>query len=98
LLSFGEAIHRELRGTGVSVTVVSPGVTESEFLKVAGQEPNRYQRMAMMHAEKVAPIAVRAMLKKKPSVVTGALNSISAWNNRLMPRKMSTAIAGRLME
>jgi uncharacterized protein len=98
VLSFGEAIHQELRGSGVSVTVVSPGVTESEFLKVAGQEPNRYQRMAMMPAEKVARIAVRAMLKKKSSVVTGRLNSISVWSNRLVPRNISAAIAGRLMK
>jgi len=98
VLSFGEAIHHELRGSGVVVTVVSPGVTESEFLKVAGQEPNRYQRMAMMPAEKVASIAVKAMLKKKSSVVTGKMNAISAWSNRLISRKMSAKIAGGLME
>ena len=98
VLSFGEALHHELRSSGVGVTVVSPGVTESEFLKVAGQEPNRFQKSSMMPAESVARIAVTALLKRKSSVVTGRINAVTAWSNRLIPRKLSASIAGSLMK
>jgi short-subunit dehydrogenase len=37
VLSFGGAINRELRGTGVSCTTICPGVTETPFFDVAGQ-------------------------------------------------------------
>ena len=38
VLLFGEAVGRELKGTGVSCTVVSPGQSPTEFHRVAGQE------------------------------------------------------------
>jgi uncharacterized protein len=98
VLNFGEALHYELRNTGVSVTVVSPGVTRSEFLKVAGQEENTFQRMAMMPAEKVARIGVNALLKKKSGIVTGKLNAFTVWSNRFISRKMSAAVAGRFVK
>ena len=37
VLNLGEALNYELRKTGVGVTVVSPGITTTEFLKVSGQ-------------------------------------------------------------
>ncbi|WP_211222855.1 SDR family NAD(P)-dependent oxidoreductase [Paludibacterium yongneupense] len=41
VLLFGEALHNELGAFGVNVTVVSPGVTATRFLQVAGQQPTR---------------------------------------------------------
>ena len=35
VLSYGSALNHELRGSGVSCTVVSPGVTATEFLQVS---------------------------------------------------------------
>lgn len=97
VLSFGEAINHELRGRGVKVSVVSPGVTATEFLAVSGQQPTLYQRMVMMKSPDVVRIALRAMLAGTPSVVPGFLNAASAWSNRLMPRRLSTIIAEKLM-
>jgi short-subunit dehydrogenase len=97
VLSFGEALNYELRGTGVKVSVVSPGVTATEFLAVSGQKPTLYQRMVMMKSPDVVRIALDAMLKGTPSVVPGFVNAVSAWSNRLIPRKLSTIVAERLM-
>jgi short-subunit dehydrogenase len=41
VLSFSDAIGYELRGTGVSVTTLCPGPTESEFKVRAGTERSR---------------------------------------------------------
>jgi short-subunit dehydrogenase len=97
VLNFTEALSYELRGTGVRATALSPGITATQFLEVAGQRATRYQRMAMMQSPEVVRIGVDAMLKGRPSVVPGRLNAVSAWSNRLIPRRLSAAVANRLM-
>ncbi len=97
VLNFGEALSYELRKTNVRCTVLSPGVTATEFLKVSGQQASLYQRLTMMQSPAVARIGIDSMLKGKPSVVSGRLNALTAWSNRLMPRRWSAAIASRLM-
>jgi short-subunit dehydrogenase len=99
VLFFGEALDYELRGTGVRCTVVSPGVTATEFLEVARQKPTAYQRRAMMQAPQVARIGVDAMLRGKASVVPGLLNALgAAMVSRFLPRRAAAAIAARTME
>ena len=93
----GEALNYELRHTGVSVTVISPGVTATEFLKVAGQVPNLYQRTMMMDSRTVARIGIDSLLRRRPSVVPGFLNSLFALSTRLIPRRMQAAFASLMM-
>jgi len=97
VLSLGEALNYELRKTGVKVTVVSPGVTATEFLKVAGQKPSLYQRLVMMKSKDVARIGIESLLRGKPSVVPGWLNAVSAFATRLAPRSTQAALAYYLM-
>lgn len=99
VMSFGEALRHELRGTGVSCTVVAPGVTRTEFFEVAGQRLTRYQRAVMMPAGRVAREAVEALLRERAVVVPGRLNAATAcFTARLLPRRAAAAIAARLME
>jgi short-subunit dehydrogenase len=93
VLSFGEALHYELRHTHVKVTVLSPGVTATEFLHVSGQAPTLYQRIAMMPSRKVAESGLRAMLRGKPSRIPGLVNAIPAFSLRFMPRRAQAALA-----
>ncbi len=93
VLNFGEALNYELKDTNVSCTVVSPGPTKTEFLEVAGQKPNLYQRLTMMSGEEVARIGITAMLDRRSSVVTGKMNAFTVWLNRWVPRRLSTASA-----
>ena len=97
VLYFGEALNYELRNTQVSCTVLSPGVTATEFLQVAGQKATRYQRLLMMQSPEVVRIGLKAMLRRKPSVVPGWVNAVMVWSNRFIPRRWSAAIAYRLM-
>lgn len=97
VLYFGEALAYELRGTGVTCTVLSPGVTQTEFLQVAGQNPSLYQRTVMMTSEQVVEIGIEAMLKGRPSVVPGLLNGVMAFSTRFMPRQWAAAVAHQFM-
>lgn len=98
VLLFGEALNYELRQTGVSCTVVSPGVTATEFLKVSGQKTTLYQRLLMMQSPKVVQIALKAMLNRRSSIIPGFLNALIAFSNRLMPRFFAPRIAYLVMK
>ena len=93
VLHFGEAVNFELRGTGVSCTVLSPGVTRTEFFEVAGQSLTWYQRLAMMQSEEVARTGIEAMVRGRSSVVPGLLNKFTTWSVRFLPRDLATALS-----
>ncbi len=97
VLSFGEALAYELRRSRVRVTVLSPGVTRTEFLQVAGQRPTLYQRLSMMESRDVARAGIRAMLRGKTTVIPGLVNALPVWSLRLMPRRTAAALASLLM-
>jgi short-subunit dehydrogenase len=98
VLSFGEALHYELRQSAVKCTVLCPGVTRTEFLEVAGQQVTAYQRQSMMESADVVRIGIEAMLKGRSSVVAGWLNAFLAWGTRLLPRQALAATTSRLMK
>jgi len=97
VLSYGHAIRRELRGSGITVTVLSPGVTRTEFHQVAGHGSNPFKRATMMEVQPVARAATRALLQGRAEIVTGVLNKILVFSIRLVPRPMAAAMAQRLM-
>jgi short-subunit dehydrogenase len=97
VLSFGEAVSYELRGSNVKMTVLSPGVTETEFLAVAGQRRSLYQRLSIVPSRPVAEIGINAMLRGKPSKVAGAMNAFATWSLRFMPRRAQAAMASAAM-
>jgi len=98
VLSFGEALSYELRDTNVKVSVISPGVTETEFLDVAGQKRSLFQRLSIMKSRPVAEIGINAMLAGKPSKVAGAMNALTAWSLRFVPRRLQAAMASAAMQ
>ena len=97
MLSFGEALNYELKGTGVKCTVVSPGVTATEFQEVAGHDYNLFMRVTEMSSAKVARIGVGAMLRGKATVVTGWRNAMLTVSSSLMPRSITNAVSGWAM-
>jgi short-subunit dehydrogenase len=98
VLSYGVAIRHELRGTGVSVTVLSPGVVRTDFHRVAGHEDNRFKKATGMEAAPVARAAVLGLLRGKAEVVPGFVNKGLAFSTRLFPRPLQAAMAGGFME
>lgn len=68
--SLSRALSAELKGSGVSVTLLSPGATETEFAKVAGAQKLRIFKKAAS-ADKVAKAGYEAMLKEKTEVIAG---------------------------
>lgn len=94
VLSFGEALSVELRGTGVTVTTLCPGPTRTEFQKTASMEDSRlFSTPMVMTAEEVAAAGYRAMQRGKPLVIPGAINGLMAQATRLVPRSLAARMA-----
>ncbi len=95
VLSFSEALHEELRGTGVRVTDLCPGPTESNFSQVARSHRVRQTRARKMSAEVVARIAYEDFCAGKCLSVPGAPNKVLASvATRLLPRVAVRKLAG----
>ena len=98
VLSFSEAIANELKGTGVAVSVLCPGPTQSGFQKNAKMESSKLFRFGVMKASDVAEIAYREFMGGKTTIIPGLKNKICALSVRLGPRKLVPMIVRLLQE
>ncbi|WP_051625898.1 SDR family NAD(P)-dependent oxidoreductase [Kozakia baliensis] len=96
ILSLGEALNVEL-GPNVKVSVLCPGLMETEFLNVAGYTiPSpMIMRRTMLSPADVAHQGLRALARNKPSFVAGKVNRIAAFGNRFSTRHLQARIAAR---
>ncbi len=96
LVSFSHAVANEVKGTGVSVTVLCPGPTRTEFEEAAGVQGSKLFQGDVMTAEAVARTGYEAMMAGKAEVIAGARNRWMIRGTRLAPRTMLAGIARRL--
>ena len=93
VLSFSRGLARELRGSGVSVTVLSPGPTETAFDDRAGANVDtRYKRAAKMSAAAVARAGYHGMLRQSTEVISGLMTKILALAGELPPRRIALEV------
>lgn len=95
VLSFTEALHQELKASGIRVTALCPGPTATEFFDVAGAGGGRLAKMA------TDPVAVvraglAGLARNKAIVIPGAMNKATAQSNRLLPRALMRRIVARI--
>jgi uncharacterized protein len=74
--SFAYALRAELKDSGVSVTCLMPGATETEFFERADLMDTKVGTEKKQPADEVARSGFEAMMKGEGEVVTG-------WNNKL---------------
>jgi short-subunit dehydrogenase len=87
--SFSEALHSELRDTGVTVTVLCPGPVSTEFGSVAGFQPTpkgAFSAGQSLGAKPVAAAGLRAMRNGQRMVVPGWRNRLLLFLERFLPR------------
>ena len=99
VLSFSEALNEELRGTGVTVTALCPGATETGFQNRARAENTiLFSKWNVMDAETVARIGYRGMLGGKAVVIPGWRNKLMIFSIRFSPRRYVARIARFIQE
>ena len=94
VLSFSEALAEELRGTGVTVSVLCPGPTATEFSARADmQDSGLFKGMlAVADARAVARAGYEGFRAGKRIVIPGLLNKVGAQSIRLTPRGLATRV------
>jgi short-subunit dehydrogenase len=100
VLHFSEAIHEELKGSGVSVSCLCPGPTESDFQKRASinMKIPLFKAARIMSASAVARAGYQGMMKNKAVILPGLVNQLTPWGMRLLPRGWVTAIVQKLQK
>src|SRR5215469_13410727 len=98
VISFSEAIANELKGSGVTVTCLCPGATETAFAARADMGTSRLFKLGAMRSADVARAGYHAMLQGKTMVIPGLKNRMLAQSVRFTPRKVVTAITRSLQE
>ena len=97
LLSFSEALAEELAGTGVTVTTLCPGPTETGFAKRAGILTTRlFRSAALMSAAAVARAGHAGVLRGDRLVVPGLANKAVSQAGRVVPRRLLARVAAKL--
>ena len=94
VLSFSQALAEELRDTGVTVTALCPGPTQTDFAEAAEMTSSRlFTSFGVADADDVARYGVSAMLRGKRLAIPGIRNKVLAQANRIAPRALSTRLA-----
>lgn len=87
VLSFSEALHEELHGSGLTVTALCPGPVNTEFQATAGLGPSRIAPLfARRGPEGVAEAGWRGCMRGKAVVIPGLLNNLHVSTVRVLPR------------
>lgn len=100
VLSHGEAIHHELKGSGVTVTTVCPGPVKTEFAEVSdiGEMADSAPEAVWMTPEQIADAAIEAVESEKRAVVPGLLNQATSVLARLAPRGIVLPAVSKLWD
>jgi short-subunit dehydrogenase len=95
VFSFSVALAEELAGTGVTVTTLCPGSTQTEFFERAEMGPSR-RDLLMMDAGVVAEIGYRGLMTGKRIVIPGVLNKITSTLAKHTPARLSAKVVRKL--
>lgn len=96
VLSFSEALHEELKASGVRVTALCPGPTATEFGNVAGFKGNGiFDKLSAKSAD-VAAFGIRALESSRPVAIPGLANKIGAQSHRFVPRALLRKVTGAI--
>jgi len=99
VMQFTEALNYELRGTGVTATVLNPGVTETGFVSRANMGGAANAKSGLMDAPTVARVGYEAMMAGKLNVIPGWKNQLLAFGSKTMPsREVLLRIADSIMK
>lgn len=95
VLSFSEGISEELSPFGITVSVLCPGPTKTEFFKNADMKDSKLAKSSflIMESYPVAKMGFDALKSKKVVKIAGFMNFLLAQSTRFSPRFMIRKIA-----
>ena len=92
---FSQALHSEVSGDGVTVTVVCPGFTRTEFQRRAEYDTHGIPEMAWQTAEQVVSESLDAYTHRRAPCIPGTTNRAMAGLLKLVPRSRLASVVAR---
>ena len=96
--SFSMALRNELKDTGVTVTCLMPGPTETDFFETADMEDTKVGQAEKADPADVARQGFEAMQKGKSGVVTGFMNKVQTAFSGIIPDTVLAQMHRRMAE
>jgi short-subunit dehydrogenase len=97
VLRLGEALHRELKGEGITVTTLCPGMSDTGFATAARMKITPALKLLMMKPAPVVRAGIRALHAGRMSVVPGIANKAMVILTWATPRWLHQAILSHAM-
>jgi len=99
VINFSLGLREELRKTGIHVTCICPGTTNTEFFDKGGYENRRDEFLKMgAHPQQVAEQSVAAIAKNKAIFVPGRGNKVAAMLQRTLPNRLLARLLANYMK
>lgn len=95
VLSLSEGVAGEVKGSGVQISTLCPGATDTNFFKTAKGE-NMKLASRTMTPSAVAKAGFEGYMKGQQVIIPGRFNSTTAVLSKFLPRSITTKIAKNL--
>jgi short-subunit dehydrogenase len=96
--SFTQAVHEELKGTGVSVTALCPGFTHTEFQERASAPASDVPGFMWQEAPEVARSGLDGVAKNRAVVIPGATNKIMGNLSAVTPHAITRRVGALVLK
>ena len=98
VLSFTRSLRHELKSTGISVSCLSPGSTDTDFVNRArmNEYARRLAQRFNMRPQTVAKTAVHGLFRGKAEIIPGFTNKLNAFLPNFFPKSLPERIAVKI--
>ncbi len=96
--SFTQAVHEELKGTGVSVTALCPGFTRTEFQVRANAPASDVPGFLWQEAPEVARAGIEGLAKNRAVVIPGNTNKVLGNLSAVTPHAITRRVGAMVLK
>ena len=87
--SWSEGLRNELKDTNITLTILVPGATDTDFFAKADMEDSKiYEKANLSDPKKVAKDGYKALMKGDDKIVSGLKNKAMVGASHVMPDPM----------
>jgi len=98
VLSFTEGLIQELKDTGVTMTALQPGATDTDFFNKADMQDSKIMDTKLSDPAKVAKDGYEALMKGDDKVVSGFKNKAMVGMSNVIPDKAVAAQMDKMQQ
>ncbi len=98
ILNWSLAIEEEIKGSGVSLSVLCPGPVKTDFMRTSGMGEAKIMRWLATSPINVAKTGYNGLMREKPLIIPGTFNRLLVLGSRIMPVKLVMKVTKFLMQ